>query len=109
MPDYLLLLYAPPSADRFAQLPLWREVTESLRAAGVLVGNSALESTDSATTVRVRDGAADLTDGPFAVTKEMLAGYYLLRCADQAEAVRYAARLPIAGYGSVEVRRLASG
>jgi hypothetical protein len=109
MPEYMLLLYAPEvdeagQRDRWAELPLWLEVTESLREAGVLVANAPLHPADSATTVRVRNGEAELTDGPFAVTKEILAGYYLLDCADLDEALRHAARLPTARYGSVEVR-----
>lgn len=85
-------------------MPLWTEVTDSLREAGLLVANAPLRGTDTATTVRVRDGETDLTDGPFAVTKEILAGFYLLECADLDEALRQAARLPTARYGSVEVR-----
>ncbi|MEV4757734.1 YciI family protein [Micromonospora sp. NPDC049559] len=110
MPEYMLLLYAPAadeperSEERWAELPLWREVTESLREAGLLVANAPLHPPTSATTVRVRDGATELTDGPFATTKEILAGYYVLNCADLDEALRHAARLPTARYGSVEVR-----
>ena len=110
MPEYMLLLYGPEAADeaeaaaRWGEMPLWNEVTESLREAGVLIRNAPLHSVDSATTVRVRDDETELTDGPFAVTKEVLAGYYLLECADLDEALRAAARLPIARYGSVEVR-----
>jgi hypothetical protein len=111
MPDYMLLLYQPDAEegegrpeDRWAEMPVWLEVTESLRKAGLLVANAPLHSVATATTVRVRDGEAELTDGPFAVTKEVLAGYYLLRCADLDEALRHAARLPTARHGSVEVR-----
>jgi hypothetical protein len=109
MSRYMLLLYAPDTdeagaAARWAELPEWAEVTRSLQQAGVLVENSALRPVDTATTVRVREGDTTLTDGPFAVTKEILAGYYLLDCADLDEAVRAAARLPMARYGSIEVR-----
>jgi hypothetical protein len=109
MPDYLCLLYAPDGdetlrAERWAELPLWNEVTESLREAGVLIANNALHPVESATTVRVRDIEVQITDGPFATTKEVLAGYYLLRCKDLDEALRHAARFPTARYGSVEVR-----
>ncbi|MFJ3224966.1 YciI family protein [Streptomyces sp. NPDC086783] len=109
MPQYLLLLYAPEAdeaehARRWSEMALWTEVTDSLREAGLLVANAPLHGTDTATTVRVRDGETDLTDGPFAVTKEILAGFYLLECADLDEALRQAARLPTARYGSVEVR-----
>jgi hypothetical protein len=104
MPDYMLLLYAPESEDRWADMPLWQEVTESLRDAGLLVANGPLHPADSATTVRVRDGETELTDGPFVVTKEILAGYYVLNCADLDEALHHAARMPTARHGAVEVR-----
>lgn len=109
MSEYMLLLYAPDpdeaeDARRWAELPLWFEVTESLREAGLLIRNGPLHAATAATTVRVRDGEAELTDGPFSVTKENLVGYYLLECPDLDAAVAAAARLPVAGYGSVEIR-----
>jgi hypothetical protein len=109
MPDYLCLLYATDGneatrAERWAELPLWNQITESLREAGVLIANNPLHPVESATTVRVRDDEVEITDGPFATTKEVLAGYYLLRCKDLDEALRHAARFPTARYGSVEVR-----
>jgi hypothetical protein len=60
----------------------------------VLVKRGPLHSVATATTVRVRGDETELTDGPFAVTKEVLAGYYVLDCADLDEAIRHAARLP---------------
>ena len=109
MSQYLLLLYAPEGEEsverqRWAQLPLWLELTESLREAGLLVANGALHRTETATTVRVRNGETEMTDGPFAVTKEVLAGFYVLDCDGLDEALRHAARFPTAQYGSVEVR-----
>ena len=109
MSHYLVLLYAPEGEEaveqqRWAQLPLWLELTESLREAGLLVANGALHRTDAATTVRMRNGETEITDGPFAVTKEVLAGFYLLDCDGLDEALRHAARFPTAQYGSVEVR-----
>jgi hypothetical protein len=109
MPEYLLLLYAEEvdeagTAERWAELPLWNAVTADFEAAGQLIGNNPLLPADMATTVRIRDGVAEITDGPFAVTKEILAGYYLLRCQDLDEAIRCAQRLPTARFGSVEVR-----
>ena len=59
---------------------------------------------DAATTVRVRNDETEIVDGPFAVTKEYLVGYFLLDCADLDEALKQAARVPLARYGSVEVR-----
>jgi hypothetical protein len=109
MPHYLVLLYASEAEEaeeqrRWAQLPLWLELTEGLREAGLLVANGALHRTDAATTVRVRNGETEITDGPFAVTKEVLVGFYLLDCDGLDEALRHAARFPTAEFGSVEVR-----
>jgi hypothetical protein len=109
MSRYLVLLYAPEGEEpvdrqRLAQLPLWLELTESLREAGLLVANGALHRSEAATTVRVRNGETEMTDGPFAVTKEVLAGFYVLDCDGLDEALRHAARFPTAQYGSVEVR-----
>jgi hypothetical protein len=111
MSRYMLLLYAPEvdeaeEAERWADMPLWDQVTDSLRAAGVWVDNGPLAKPDTATTVRVRDDEVALTDGPFSVTKEILVGYYLLDCPDLDAALDAAARLPVARYGSVEVRPL---
>ena len=87
MPEYMLLLYGSESADeaeraeRWAEMPLWDELNASLQEAGVLVANGPLHSVATATTVRVRGEETELTDGPFAVTKEVLCGYYVLDCA----------------------------
>ena len=113
MPKYMLLLYADePDAkereEREGELPVWRQFTDSLREAGLLLGSDRLHPVDSATTVRVRNGETEIMDGPFAVTKEYLGGYYLLECADLDEALTQAARVPLARYGSVEVRPVAA-
>jgi hypothetical protein len=112
MPKYMLLLYAgepdlKEREEREAELPVWRQFTDSLREAGLLLGTDRLHPVDSATTVRVRSGETEVLDGPFAVTKEYLGGYYLLECADLDEALEQAARVPLARYGSVEVRPVA--
>src|SRR5919106_2645789 len=109
MAHYMLLVYheevdAAGQAEREKVTPALVELHRSLREAGLLVGVQRLRSTESATAVRVRDGETEITDGPFAVTKETLVGYYVLECADLDEALRQAARLPLARYGSVEVR-----
>jgi hypothetical protein len=109
MSQYLVLLYSAEGDEaaeqqQWAELPLWLELTESLRAAGLLVTNGALHRAETATTVRVRDGEVEMTDGPFAITKEVLAGFYVLDCDSLDEALRQAARFPTARYGSVEVR-----
>ena len=109
MSQYLLLVYEEElepaeQAERERELPLMLELHASLREAGLLVGVKRLSSPQSATSVRVRRGETEITDGPFAVTKEILAGYYILDCADLDEALRQAARFPGARYGTVEVR-----
>jgi hypothetical protein len=109
MPEYLCLLYADnsdPAAqeERWKDLPAWAELAEELRRAGALIANNALQNADRAKTVRAPRGEVAITDGPFATTKETLVGYFLLRCADIDEALAHAQRLPVARYGSVEVR-----
>jgi hypothetical protein len=109
MAKYMMLLYAGEAgpaerAEREAEIPLWLELNDSLRDAGLLVSADRLYPVESATTVRVRDGDLEIVDGPFAVTKEFLGGYYILECSDLDEAIKLAARLPLARYGSVEIR-----
>src|ERR687892_2677393 len=104
MPEYMLLLYAPEAdeaerAERWAEMPLWDEVNESLQEAGVLAKYGPLHSVATATTVRLRGDETELTDGPFAVTKEVLVGYYVLDCADLDQAVGHAPGLPPARGG----------
>jgi len=82
-----------------------RECSQRERA--VWIANAALHPVESATTVRVRDGATAVTDGPFAVTKEILGGYFILECRDLDHALNQAERVPLARYGSVEVRPVA--
>ena len=77
---------------------------ESLRKSGRHLAAEALERVETATTVRVRNGKVSLTDGPFAETKEQLAGFYLIDAKDLDEAVQLAAKIPPARVGSVEVR-----
>jgi hypothetical protein len=77
---------------------------EEAGAAGVILGGEGLEPTSAATTVRVRDGERVLSDGPFAETTEQLGGFYLLECASLDEAIDWAAKIPGAATGSVEVR-----
>jgi hypothetical protein len=109
MSQYMVLVYqeeadAAEQAEREAELPLFVEFFRSLREAGLLVGVQRLRSVESATSVRVREGETEITDGPFAVTKEVLAGYYILECADLDEALKQAARFPGARHGTAEVR-----
>jgi len=78
--------------------------TSYLQKAGALVGSDRLQPSTTATTVRVRDGQTLTTDGPFAETKEQFGGYYTIEVKDLDEALTWAARVPSATYGSIEVR-----
>ena len=114
MAQYMLLVYeeevdAAVQAERERELPVFVELHRSLREAGLLVGVQRLRSVESATSVRVRGGETEITDGPFAVTKEVLAGYYVLECADLDEALKQAARLPMAPWATIEVRPIMPG
>jgi hypothetical protein len=77
---------------------------DDMRARHRLVAAEALQPTSTAKTLRVRHGKLSVTDGPFAETKEMLAGFYLIDAADEAEALEIASKIPPARAGSVEVR-----
>lgn len=107
---YLLLIYtgeggpAEGSAEAMAEMQEWFQYTEELRASGALLGGEPLQGVDSAVTVRVRDGAVTSTDGPFAETKEILGGFYMIDVETREEAERWAAKIPSSRYGSTEVR-----
>ena len=108
---YIALLYGEPDAGPTPGTPEFMEMlgefqsaTAAMADAGVLVDSGPLRPPQTATTVRVRDGETQLSDGPFAEIKEQLGGYYVLDCADLDTALRYAAMIPSAKYGSVEVR-----
>ncbi len=110
---YMLLMYAneaetpkytPEEFRTVAQA--WQALTQEAQAAGVLVSTNGLSPVANTTTVRVRNGKTLITDGPFAETHEQLAGYYLLDCKDLDEALSWAAKIPSAQYGSIEVRPL---
>lgn len=77
---------------------------ESIRKSGHCIASEALQPVATATTVRVRDGKVSVTDGPFAETKECLAGFYMIEARDLDEAIQIAARIPPARIGSVEIR-----
>jgi hypothetical protein len=77
---------------------------EGFRNRGLLIAAEALEPVETATTVRVRNGQMSITDGPFAETKEQLAGFYLIEARDLNDAIQVAAKIPPAREGSVEVR-----
>jgi hypothetical protein len=109
MPQYMLLIYGPteggPSPEEMqAEMPKWYEYTQALQDAGVMLAGDALQPTETATTVRVRNDETLVADGPFAETKEALGGYYILDVPDLDEALKWAAKVPNVGYGSIEVR-----
>ena len=108
---YLALIYGNETAEAVPGVSDWDTIMKEYGAfgaeagaAGVLVSGDALQPTATATTVRVEDGRTLTTDGPFAETKEQLGGYYLLEVADLDEAIAWAAKIPGAWHGRVEVR-----
>ena len=101
---YLCLVYGEERALQGMDDLDCLEYDESIRKSGNCVASEALESVATARTVRVRNGKVRVSDGPFAETKEALAGFYLIEAKDMAEAVALAAKIPPAAVGSVEVR-----
>ncbi len=101
---YLCLVYLDEA--RLNELPDADcvEYDQSIRKSGHCVASEALESVQTATTVRVRNGKVSITDGPFAETKEQLAGFYMIDARDLDEAILIASRIPPARVGSIEVR-----
>jgi hypothetical protein len=102
--NYLCLVYLSkdnwsscPDSDCFA-------FAQKIQESGHMIAAQALQPIESATTVRVRNGQVSLTDGPFAETKEQLAGFYLIEAVDLNEAIYWASKIPPAKYGSIEVR-----
>ena len=109
--QYLLLIYqneAQAGAASPAQMAAMHQeygaFTQSIVKSGNFKAGDALQATSTATTVRVRDGKTMSTDGPFAETREQLAGYYLVEAKNLDEATGLAARIPSARIGSIEVR-----
>ena len=109
--QYLLMIYSAQGAGpeygtpEFGKLMAgYQTMTAEARENNVLEGGEPLQGIETATTVRVRNGKTEITDGPFAETKEQLGGYYLLNCKDLDEALSYAAKIPTAEFGSIEVR-----
>jgi hypothetical protein len=107
MSQYILLLYTTEEeelADRGSEMPIWLELNRSLEEAGVLAATGRLQPTTTATTVSAISGETELTDGPFAITKEVLVGYYLIEAENLDQALNVAKRIPLIRYGRVEVR-----
>lgn len=108
---YMLLMYASesgepgtPEAQQAAQ-QAWGALLKEMGEAGVLESTGGLPA-GNATTIKVREGKTLITDGPFIETHEQLGGYFLLNCADLDEVIAWAARIPFAQDGAVEIRPL---
>jgi hypothetical protein len=104
MSQYMLLIYAPVDTPPPGRLDRWQEYHDALVADGVLLSSGRLQDVHSATSVRLQSNETLISDGPFAETKEYLGGFFLIDCADLDAALKYAARMPMDDYGSVEVR-----
>jgi hypothetical protein len=106
--QYALTIYAAPREltpeEGQAMSAEYFKVTEEMRGAGAFLAGEGLQPVSTATTVRVPNGERIVTDGPFAETKETLGGFYLLECKDLDEAIDWAAKIPGAKNGCVEVR-----
>jgi hypothetical protein len=111
---YMLLIYVDEAKGAEVRKSVGEEAmsapyiayTEALQQAGVIVGGDRLQPTGSATTVRVSDGKTQVLNGPYAETREQLAGYYMIDVPDLDQALAWAARCPGAAHGTVEVRPL---
>jgi hypothetical protein len=109
--QYMLLIYNDeqawaelPDEERRAIVEEYFALSDELRAAGAYVAGAPLKPTATASTIRLRDGQHIVTDGPFAETKEQLGGYFLIEVDSDDEAREWAAKIPAARYGSIEVR-----
>ena len=109
--QYMLLIYGTEDSweslgddERNAIYQEYYALGDELRGRNALVSSHELEPTSAATTVRIRDGETMVTDGPFAETKEALGGYYLVEADSIDEAIEWAAKIPSARTGTIEVR-----
>jgi hypothetical protein len=109
--QYMLLIYGDetiwanmPEAETKRTMQAYVDYSKELAASGILRGGSELASVTAATTVRVRNGKTLAADGPFMETKEQLGGYYLIEAANLDEAIKWAAKIPSAAFGCVEIR-----
>ena len=108
---YLALIYSAPNGQPAYGTPEfgafmagYDHATQTYKKDGVMLAGEGLQGTSTATTVRIRNGKTETMDGPFAETKETLSGFYLFDCANLDEAIKYAAMIPSAQFGSVEIR-----
>jgi hypothetical protein len=111
--QYMLLIYHTADAEPTYGTPEFQAMmagfaafNEKAGADGVLRGGEGLQGVETATSLRVRGGKVETMDGPFAETREHLGGYYVLDVPDLDTALRYAAMIPVAAFGTIEVRPL---
>lgn len=111
MPKYAAILYRnesinldPKSPEAIKVYQAWAAFRDEIGKAGVMKFGNGLQPTSTATTVRIRDGKPLMTDGPFAETREQLAGFLVFECKNLDEAIQWALKVPDALTGSVEVR-----
>jgi hypothetical protein len=109
--QYALLIHDDPTswegmseAERGQVFQEYYAYTQDLKDKGAYLDGNALQPTETATSVRVRDGERLVTDGPFAETKEQLGGYYIIEVESLDEALEWAAKIPSARFGTIEVR-----
>jgi hypothetical protein len=110
---YMLLMYNDPALEPAYGTPEFQEMmggffaaNEKMNADGVLLGGEGLQGVETATTLRIKSGKVETMDGPFAETREHLGGYYVIDVPDLDAALKYAAMIPSAHFGGVEVRPL---
>lgn len=110
---YMALIYSsassgddpvPGTPEFDAYMAPWIALDQRLREDGVFVAGEALMPVETATSLRIRGGKTETMDGPFAETKEQLGGFYILDCPDLDTALKYAAMIPVAGHGTIELR-----
>jgi hypothetical protein len=110
---YMMLIYSDPAREPqygtpefAAMMKGYFDLNEVMKADGTLRGGEGLQGVETATSVRIKGGRVETMDGPFAETREHLGGYYIVDVPDLDAVLRYAAMIPSAGFGTIEVRPL---
>ena len=109
--QYIALIYSaddagpkPETPEYGAMMQSYMDATETYKKDEVMVAGEPLHGTDQATSIRIRGGKMETMDGPFAETKEALGGFYIFDCENLDAAIKYAAMIPTAEWGTIEVR-----
>lgn len=110
---YMLLIYNDPAREPAYGTPEFQAMmggyftlNEAMKADGALRGGEGLQGVETATSLRLKNGKVETMDGPFAETREHLGGYYIVEVENLDQALKYAAMIPSAGFGTIEVRPL---